>query len=101
MKKSIESVEVVEVVESVPTLEQSIATKKSELELLLDQQKQLKDKIKELKLNDIASKKVDKELKAKEKAEKIAELIAVPTPDVKSRFTPASTLNSLCDCTLK
>jgi len=43
MKKSIKLVEVVEVVESVPTLEQSIQTKKSELELLLDQQKQLKE----------------------------------------------------------
>lgn len=73
--KQIEVVnEVVEVVE-VETLQQSIDRKKAELDTMLAEQKALKEKIKALKLEDLVTKKVEKEQKAKEKAERIQMLM--------------------------
>jgi len=65
---------VVEVVE-VETLQQSIDRKKAELDTMLAEQKALKEKIKSLKLEDLVTKKVEKEQKAKEKAERIRMLM--------------------------
>lgn len=68
-----------EIMSTDETLEQKIirikAEQLAELNSLLAEQKAIKDKIKLLKLEDIMSKKIEKENKSKEKSEKIKELL--------------------------
>lgn len=73
--KSLEVVNEVVVNEVNETLEQSIDRKKAELDTMLAEQKALKERIKALKLNDVVNKKIEKEAKAKEKAERIQMLL--------------------------